>query len=311
MEQLPLLVILGPTATGKTELSLHVAKKINGEIISADSMQIYRDMDIGTAKVKQEIRNEIPHHMIDIISPEEEFSVAEYQEMVDELISSIHKQNKFPIMVGGTGLYIKAVIEGFLLPDMEKDPGLRKKLRTEASKYGNKHVHNKLKEVDPPLAEKLHPNDLRRVIRGIEICHQTGKTKTEYIREQKNKPDRYNALKIGLTRNRNKLYERINKRVDIMLKKGLITEVENLQKKYKLSKTARQALGYKEIISYLNGKIDKKEAINEIKQGTRHLAKKQLTWFKRDERINWINLSQTSIKEAQNNLLSLYREYFN
>ena len=311
MNRLPLIIILGPTAVGKTELSLQFAKEIEAEIISADSMQIYRKMNIGTAKVSRKIRKKIPHHLINIISPEEEFSVANYKKRVDKLIPSIHSNNKYPLMVGGTGLYIKSVVEGFLLPEMEKNTDLRKKLRNEANKHGNKYVHNKLKKIDPDLAEKLHPNDLRRVIRGIEIYRQTGKTKTYYIKKQQNEPENYNTLKIGLTRNREKLYNRINQRTDKMIDNGLLKEVKYLLKNYSLSKTARQALGYKEIINYLQEKYSLEKAINEIKKGTRHLAKKQLTWFKRDKNINWINLSKTKKSQALSEILQLFSEKYN
>ena len=288
----PLLIILGPTAVGKTELSIRIARKINAEIISADSMQIYKDMDIGTAKASTEIREEIPHHLINEISPEKKFSVAEFQARVDQLIPKIIDRGNWPMMVGGTGLYINAVVDGFMLPEMEPDKELRSKLQKEAKEKGNEYVHDKLKEIDPDLAEKLHPNDLRRVIRGIEIYQKTGKTKTYYRKKQEKRPPRYNALKIGLTRKREELYQRINKRVDLMMEDGLLDEVKELLANYNPGKTARQALGYKELIKYLDREIELKEAIRLIKRDTRHLAKKQLTFFRRDDEINWFNLSE-------------------
>ena len=294
----PLIILLGPTAVGKTELSINLAKKINAEIISADSMQIYKEMDIGTAKVSEKIRKKIPHHMIDIIKPSEDFSVADYQEYVDDIIPQIIENGKIPLMVGGTGLYINAVVEGFMLPDMEPDYDLRSELREKAEKNGNEFVHDILKDIDPPLAEKLHPNDLRRVIRGIEIYELTGKTKSYYKKRQEMKDDRYKTLKIGLKRDREKLYERINNRVEKMIKNGLVDEVKNLEKKYNLSQTSVQGLGYKEILSYLNDDLDLEEAKRIIKRDSRHYAKKQLSFFKRDDNINWFNLSHCSQDEV-------------
>lgn len=313
MGRYPLLVILGPTAVGKTELSLKIAQETDGEIISADSMQIYKEMDIGTAKVSEIDQKSIKHHMIDILNPDFNFSVADYKEKVDKIIPEIIKRDHLPILAGGTGLYIKAVIDGFLFPDMNKDYELRKKLKEYADKYGNKYIHNKLKKIDPQLAENVHPNDIKRVIRGIEVYKQTGKTLTHYKKLQKKRPDRYNALKIGLKRNRQELYKRINKRVDIMLEKGLIEEVKKLLNNgYNISSTAMQGLGYKEIIGYLEGEYDLKEAIRILKRDTRRFAKRQISWFKRDPEIKWFNLScenkmivyKEILKLIYNNLLS-------
>lgn len=309
-KEYPLLILLGPTAVGKTELSLGLADIFDAEIISADSMQIYKDMNIGTAKLEKDKRKEIPHHMIDIISPQEKFSVADYKKEADRLIEKIVRKRKIPLMVGGTGLYINAVVDGFMLPEMEIDQNLRQELREKAKKQGNEYVHNILAEIDPSLAEKLHPNDLRRVIRGIEIYEKTGKTKTYYKREQEKRPDRYKTLKIGLTRERDELYDRINQRVDEMIEAGLLEEVKFIKEKYGQSKTAVQALGYKEILSYFAGKYDFDEALRIIKRDSRHLAKKQLTFFKRDEKINWFNLSNTStetvIEEIKNIIKKTY-----
>ena len=296
--KLPLAAIIGPTAAGKTRLSLEVAKKVNGEIISADSMQIYKDMDIGTDKVGKNIRKKIPHHMLDIVTPEDDFSVADYQKRVDKLINKIHNRNHFPLLVGGTGLYVKAVIQGFLLPDMEKNHKLRNRLQEKAEKFGNKYIHNILAEFDPVLAEKLHPNDTRRVIRGIEIYYQTGRTKTFFKKIQKQKPPRYHYLKIGVTREREELYQRINQRVEEMIDEGLIEEVKEVNQKYNISKTALQALGYKEILGYLNNKYDLEEAKRLIKKNTRNFAKRQLSWFRRDNDLHWFNLSHIDIEKV-------------
>lgn len=305
----PLLVILGPTAVGKTDLSLNIAKKIKGEIISADSMQIYKKMDIGTAKITLEERKIIPHYMLDIIEPSQEYSVADYQKEVDKLIPQIIKKNKMPILVGGTGLYIKATVKGFLFPEMKSDLNLREKLEKEAQNYGNNHLHEKLAKIDPKLANKLHPNDLRRIIRGIEVYQQTGKTLTYFKEKQAEKKDRYHNLKIGLIRDRNELYERINQRVDIMIKEGLIDEVKNLLN-YNLSATAKQGLGYKEILAYLEENYDLTEAIRLLKRNTRHFAKRQITWFKRDKNIHWFNLSTLKEKDVYQQIITLVNKTF-
>ena len=288
------VAVVGPTAAGKTELSLKIAEEFDAEIISADSMQIYKDMDIGTAKVSEEIQNRVKHHQIDIITPEEDYSVADYQEDVDPIIENIFQKNKLPLLVGGTGLYIKAVLEGFSLPDMDPDEDLREKLRQEAEEHGNKYVHDKLRKIDSKLADKLHPNDLRRVIRGIEIYKLTGHTKTYYKKKQKEAPPRHQAVKIGLTRDREELYDRINKRVDLMIEEGLIEEAKSILNKYELNdnSTARQAIGYKELFNHFNGEYDLEEAIRLIKRNTRRYAKRQLSFFKRDDSIKWYNLSK-------------------
>lgn len=310
MKRHPLLVITGPTAVGKTELSIKIARKVKGEIISADSMQIYKKMDIGTAKITKEDMKEIPHHMLDIVEPDYDFSVAEYQEYVDKLIPEIINRGAIPILVGGTGLYIKAIVEGFLFPEMPNDLKLREKLEKEAKEHGNEYIHQQLEKIDPQMAKKLHPNDLRRVIRGIEVYQQSGKTITYFRKKQEEKPERYHSLKIGLTRDREELYQRINQRVDIMMKEGLIEEVKELiNSGYNIGETALQGLGYKEIISYLNGDYSIDEAARIIKRDTRHFAKKQLTWFRRDDKINWFNLSQLNKKEVYDNIIQLINSW--
>jgi|SRR5690554_277754 len=293
MERVPLIVLLGPTAVGKTEISIKLAKEINAEIISADSMQIYCYMDIGTAKVNPKQRKIVKHYMIDIIEPDENFSVASYQDMVDDIIPAIISKEKTPLLVGGTGLYIKAVVEGFLFPKMNKDRKLRERLKKIVEEKGNEYLHKKLCRIDPELGKKLHPNDIRRIIRGIEVYKITGKPLTYFKRKQKEQPDRYRALKIGLNRKRNELYSRINQRVDQMIEHGLIEEVKGLLKKgYQTDKTAFQGLGYKEVIAYLEGDYSLDEAISLIKKRTRNYAKRQLTWFSKDKNIKWVNLSE-------------------
>ncbi len=303
-----LLVITGPTAAGKTDLSIKLAKVLDGEIISADSMQIYKNMDIGTAKADKKIRRTITHHLIDIITPDKDYSVSLFQEDADRIIKDIRKRNKIPIIVGGTVLYIKAVLEGFMLPDIEPDYKLRKKLNNLAKSEGTEHVHSILKEKDPKLAEKLHPNDLRRVIRGIEIFEQTGRTKTYYKKIQQKKPPRYNSVKFAVKRDRKNLYNRINQRVDLMIEDGLIDEVKYLLNNYDLSKTAKQALGYKEIIAYFDKKISLEEAINNIKKRTRHFAKRQLTWLRKEKNLIELNADKNSPEEMKNNIIDIIKE---
>jgi tRNA dimethylallyltransferase len=298
------VTVIGPTASGKTELSLKIADEYDAEIISADSMQIYKDMDIGTAKASKEVQKKINHHQIDIISPEDDYSLADYQNDVDPIIKDIFSRNKLPMLVGGTGLYVNAVLEGFTLPDMEVDQNLRDKLHKQAEEKGTQFVHDKLKEIDPKLADKLHPNDIRRVIRGIEIYKQTGHTKTYYKKKQKQSPPRYDSIKIGLTRNRQELYDRINKRVDQMIEDGLVREAKHIYENYNLKKdsTATQAIGYKEIFAYLAGEYNLDEAVRLIKRNSRHYAKKQHTFFKRDESIKWFNLSEIDKDELFSNV---------
>lgn len=310
MEKYPLVVLLGPTAVGKTELSLKLAEEVQGEIISADSMQIYRKMDIGTAKVSKQEQQRVKHHLIDIIDPDEEFSVAQYQEMVDNLIPEIIARDKLPIMVGGTGLYIKAVVDGFLFPEMETDYQLREELQEIASKKGNNYLHEQLKKIDPELANNLHPNDLRRIIRGIEVYRKTGKTVSYFKKKQQEKPERYRTLKLGLTRDREELYTRIDIRVDKMIQEGLVNEVKDLlQQGYQLSSTALLGLGYKEIVGFLKGDYDLDKAVRLLKRNTRHFAKRQLTWFRREEDIHWFNLSKNSQEDVLKKAIALIKEW--
>ncbi len=295
MERYPLVILVGPTAVGKTELSLKLAERVQGEIISADSIQVYRKMNIGTAKVSLQEQKRVKHHLIDIINPDEEFSVAQYQEMVDEIIPRIVTRDKLPLLVGGTGLYIKAVVDGFLFPEMENDYQLREELQELARMKGNHYLHQQLKKIDPGLASNLHPNDLRRIIRGLEVYQKTGKTVSYFKKKQVERPERYRTLKLGLTRDREELYNRIDKRVEEMINKGLVEEVQDLlEQGYQFSSTALQGLGYKEIINFLRGDYDLEKAVYLLKRNTRHFAKRQLTWFRRERDIHWFNLSQSN-----------------
>lgn len=291
----PLMVILGPTAVGKTEFAITLAQQIDGEIISADSMQIYKKMNIGTAKPTEEEMKLIPHHLVDCIMPDQEFTVADFQQRVDQIIPEISRKNFIPMLVGGTGLYIQALTAGFLFPEMKTDWELREKLHHLAKERGNESVHAQLKQVDPELADKLHPNDLRRVIRGIEVYQQTGKRSSYFHQLAKKQPERYNTIKIGLQRPREELYQRINLRVDLMIEQGLVEEVEQLlEEGYSPNLVSMQGLGYKEIVGYLRGDYDLTRAIYLLKRNTRHFAKRQLTWFNRDDSVIWFNLTELS-----------------
>ena len=303
-----LVVLTGATAVGKTELSLELAAQIEAEIISADSMQIYKEMDIGTAKASKAERNEIQHHLIDFLSPEADYSVSQFQDDCDQLISDIKAKGKIPFLVGGTHLYLRAVLEGFMLPEIEPDYELRNQLEKLAEAQGTEAVHRILAEKDTVTAEKLHPNDLRRVIRAIEIYEQTGKTKSYFKKQQKQRPPRYSAYKFALIRSRENLYQRINKRVDLMMEAGLLEEVKSILNKHdNLSDTAHQALGYKELISHLKGNISLEEAVYEIKKRSRHFAKRQLTWLRKENDLIVFNMEKESKEEILNNMLKLIK----
>ncbi len=305
----PLLVITGLTASGKTSLSLELARHIDCEIISADSMQVYQEMDIGTDKISLIEREKTPHHLIDIISPEEDFSLADYQKQAENKISGIISRDRLPVLVGGTGLYIKAVTEGFMLPELPEDK-LRKEFISWTDSHGRESLHRYLKAIDPEYAAKIHPNDLRRVSRALEVYFQTGKTRSYYKYRQQQRKSKYNHLKIALRKPRVKLYQDINSRVDSMIEKGLIAEVKYLRGKYDLSKTARQAVGYKEIIAYLNGEISLSEAVRLIKRNSRHLAKKQQSFLKRDREYIWLDSQHWPESELLIYLIRLSKEKF-
>ncbi|AEV68354.1 tRNA (adenosine(37)-N6)-dimethylallyltransferase MiaA [Acetivibrio clariflavus] len=288
------IVILGPTASGKTKLSIELAKDIDGEIVSADSMQIYKYMDIGTAKPTEEEKQGIKHHLIDEITPDEEFSVARFQQLAVKYIDDIINRGKVPIVCGGTGLYIDSLIYNIEFGDTICDWELRERLKKEALEKGNEYLHNKLKEIDPEAAEKIHMNNVKRVIRAIEVYTYTHKTISMLQKESRNNPSKYRFTVFGLTMGREKLYERINQRVDKMIEKGLVQEVKKLiEMGYDKSTIAMQGIGYKEILSYLRGETSFDEAVYLLKRNTRRYAKRQFTWFKRMEDVHWINLDET------------------
>lgn len=282
------IVIVGPTASGKTTCAIELAKQINGEIVSADSMQIYEEMNIGTAKVTNEEMSGIKHYMINVAKPDEVFNVVMYKEMAEKAIEEILKKGKVPIVVGGTGLYINTLVNGIEFSQTAEDENCRRELEKRAESEGAEKLYEELKSIDPEAAEIIDKNNVRRVIRALEIYKVTGKTKTELDRESI-KETKFNFLLYGIQTDRQELYERINRRIDIMLEQGLIKEVKELSDKYVLSKTALQGLGYKEVLEFINGNCTYNEMVEKLKMETRRYAKRQITWFKRDKRIEWIN----------------------
>ena len=294
MNKPKVIVICGPTASGKTALSIELAKKINGEIISCDSMQIYKYMNIGTAKPTLEEQKEVKHHMIDFVEPNQRYSVAEYKKDAEKSIEEILLKGKTPIIVGGTGLYVDSLIYGIEYPEIELDEEYRKQLEKEIEEKGLESLYNKAKEIDSKAMEKISPNDKKRIMRVVEIYKATGKTKTEQEIESRTHEVKYDYRVFAIKMDREKLYERINKRVDMMIEKGLIEEVQNILKKYDKFPTAMQGLGYKEVVEYLDGKTTKEEMIDRIKMQTRRYAKRQITWFKKNKQTIWIENNELS-----------------
>ncbi len=295
------IIILGPTASGKTDISINLAKQLNSEIINADCMQIYKELDIGTAKASIEEQDGIKHHLLDFVEPTKEFSVSEYRDLALPIIENLIKENKVPIIVGGTGFYVQSLLLDNNYGNSYKSEGLRLQLKNLASEKGNMEVYNILKDIDPESAETIHPNDLKRVIRAIEIFKLSGHKKSELKRTmQTNMQNSIKPLIIVLNRNRDELYNRINLRVDLMIKAGLVDEVKNLVSKYNLTidNQCMQGIGYKEILDYINNIVDINTAIENIKINTRHYAKRQLTWFRNQVDALWINLSETSKDDA-------------
>lgn len=282
-------VIGGPTASGKSKLAVELAKKINGEIISADSMQIYKEMNIGTAKITKEEMQGIKHYLIDIVSPNERYSISNFKNDAELAIEEILKKGKTPIIVGGTGLYIDSLIYGIEFQDEEIDTEYREKLNKIAENEGLEKLYNQAKEIDPEAMKKISINDKKRIIRVLEIYHKTGKTKTEQEIESRKKELKYNFKVFAIDMDREKLYSRIEKRVDMMVDEGLIDEVKGILEKYNQFPTAMQGLGYKETVEYLQNKISKEEMIEKIKKETRHYAKRQLTWFRKNKTTIWLD----------------------
>lgn len=282
------IVICGPTASGKTALSIELAKKVNGEIISSDSMQIYKYMDIGTAKPSKDEMQGIKHYLLDFLEPNQRYSVAEFKKDAEIAIEEILAKGKTPIIVGGTGLYVDSLIYGIEYQDIKLDEKYRQKLEDRASKEGLEKLYEEAQKIDPQAMEKISPNDKKRILRVLEIYKATGKNKTEQEIESRKNGIKYDYKVFAINWDREALYERINKRVDMMIEQGLIQEVEQLLKKYNKFPTAMQGLGYKEVVEYLQRITTKEEMIEKIKMETRRYAKRQITWFKKNKQTIWI-----------------------
>jgi len=302
---LPLFVLVGPTAVGKTKISIELAKKLDGEIISADSMQVYKYLDIGTAKIKPEEAQGIAHHLIDIKEPTENISVAEFQKLAEMKIKEIASRDKFPMLVGGTGLYVNSVISHYNFSPTKDTQILRKRLWKTVEEKGVNELFAKLMEVDPLSTKKIHPNDTKRIIRALEVYYSTGKPISSFQNASYKLPPKYNLAIVGLNMDRDKLYERINFRVDQMLEEGWLFEVKNmLNKGISPNAPALQGLGYKQLVMFLNGEISYEQTIELIKRDTRRFAKRQLTWFRRDPRILWINVDEKGQNVVIDEILS-------
>lgn len=286
----PLVILTGPTAVGKTALSIKLAKCINGEIISADSMQVYKRMDIGSAKVTKEEMDGVPHHLIDILEPWDEFNVVYFQQMVYEAMDKIYERGHIPILAGGTGFYIQAILNEIDFTENDSSDGYRAKLEQMAKEKTPEEMHAMLAAVDPEAAKQIHMNNTKRVIRALEYFHQTGECISAHNEEQKKKEPAFNFAYFVLNMDRAKLYARIEQRIDIMMDQGLLNEVKDLKAEgCHKDMVSMKGLGYKEILDYLDGNTTLEEAVNILKQGTRRFAKRQLTWFRREQEVIWLN----------------------
>ena len=298
MERKPFVVLTGPTAVGKTALSIELAKAIGGAIISADSMQVYKHMDIGSAKIMPEEMEGIRHYLVDEFEPDEEFHVARFVERAKECLNEIYREGKIPIIVGGTGFYIQALLYDVNFSEQNTNTEYRKELEYLAEEKGAEYLHKMLKEVDAASAEAIHANNRKRVIRALEFYHLTGTKISEHNETEKQKTSPYNFAYFVLTDNRKHLYERIEKRVDMMIKNGLVEEVQKLKDMgYHREMVSMQGLGYKEILDYLDGKMTLEEAVSLIKKETRHFAKRQLTWFRRERDVIWFDKEKYEYNE--------------
>ena len=311
MKKIPVIAVVGPTASGKTSLSINIAKKYGGQVVSADSMQIYEKMDIATAKPILEEMQGIKHHLIGFQPIDKKFSVAEYVSLASECIEKIHNEGDLPVVAGGTGLYIDSLLQNIQFSKEEENTDIRKDLTDLFDEKGAEYMLEYLREIDPLTAQRLHLKDKSRIIRALEIYKVTGKTMTEQKALSKTEPSPYNSLIIGINyRDRNVLYDRINRRVDIMLENGLLEEAKDF---YNIpqDKTACQAIGYKELAPYFKGEKDLTECVEKLKQETRHYAKRQLTWFRKNESINWIYPDDyESESEMYNAVYNIINEFF-
>lgn len=289
-EKKPLIILTGPTAAGKSALAVTLAEKIGGEIISADSMQVYRHMDIGSAKITAQEMAGIPHHLIDVLDPTEEFNVVVFQQMAREALAKIYSRGHIPILAGGTGFYIQAVLYDIDFTDNDEDTSLRSALEETARKEGPEVLYERLKEIDPASCETIHANNVKRVIRAIEFYEKTGRRISEHNREQRERTSPYNFAYFVLYDDREKIYDKIEQRVDLMMSQGLVEEVRKLQEMgCTKDMVSMQGLGYKEILSYLEREISLEEAVYRIKRDTRHFAKRQMTWFRRENEVIWVD----------------------
>jgi len=307
----PLIILTGPTAVGKTELSIALAKRIGGEIISADSMQVYKYMDIGSAKIMPAEQQGIPHHLIDLIMPEHEFHVVEFQRRAKKCIEEIYERGNIPIIVGGTGFYIQAVLYDIDFTTSRCNDDFRKELEQLKESHGACYLHEMLEKVDPNAAKQIHANNSKRVIRALEFYHETGKQISQHNEAEKHKTSPYDFAYFVLNDERDYLYERINQRVDIMLSQGLVDEVKMLKEKgYTRALVSMQGLGYKELFAYLDNECTLEEAVYLIKRDSRHFAKRQLTWFKREREVIWLDKStyQRDNKQLLERILEILDE---
>ncbi|MGO5052335.1 tRNA (adenosine(37)-N6)-dimethylallyltransferase MiaA [Lachnospiraceae bacterium LCP25S3_G4] len=295
MNKRPLIILAGPTAVGKTKTSIALAKAVNSEIISADSMQIYKYMDIGSAKITPQEMEGVTHHLIDVLEPSEDFHVVKFQHMAKQAMEEIYSKGKIPMLVGGTGFYIQSVLYDIDFVENQEDTAYRKALEELAMTHGSKYLHELLQTVDSRSANDIHYNNVKRVIRALEFYHLTGNPISNHNEQERQKESPYNACYFVLNDNREHLYQRINERVDLMVEQGLVEEVRHLKGLgYTRDMVSMQGLGYKEILSYLEGELSLEEAIYILKRDTRHFAKRQLTWFKRERNVQWVD------KEAYN-----------
>lgn len=313
-EKKTLIILTGPTAVGKTKASIGLAKAIGGEIISADSMQVYRHMDIGSAKITKEEMADVPHYLIDVLEPEEEFHVVRFQQMAKAAMTDIYSRGKIPIIVGGTGFYIQALLYDIDFTENEGDSVYREKLEALAKEKGAAYLHGQLAMVDPKSAEEIHANNIKRVIRALEFYHQTGQKISEHNERERQKESPYQFCYFVLNDRRECLYERIDQRVDQMIRNGLVQEVQTLKERGCTKQmVSMQGLGYKEIFSYLEGDCSLEEAVYIIKRDTRHFAKRQLTWFKRERDVIWVQKDELNYddKKLLQSLLENIKERMN
>ena len=293
MNNRPLIILTGPTAVGKTALSIGLAKAVDGEIISADSMQVYRKMNIGTAKIQQSEMQGVRHHLIDILDPGEDFNVVLFKKYALEAMKDIYSRGKIPVVVGGTGFYIQALLYDINFEDNDNDMSYREDLQTLAAEHGNSYIHDMLAGVDPESAEKIHENNVKRVIRALEFYKKTGTKISEHNEAESQKESPYNFEYFVLNDDRQKLYDRIDRRIDIMLEDGLLDEVKSLvDEGYSRDLVSMQGLGYKEMIDYIQERYTLDEAVYTLKRDTRHFAKRQVTWFKREKQVTWVNKNE-------------------